>query len=217
MPVERGEEMKIGRRSYGYFSGDQVAVPIMLIALLSLLIPLRLADWSRGDLLILYQTIFLFWTLAGAAAAVIFAGKSWQTALDALHVSNYLTLSHHWNEFFGKIAIDKKKRKLLTLSRDTIEQDEWEQAKPLVQEILTNFDAWLVQNELGAFPKPKGVNTWTWWWNTIIGYFVEYPLLIDVLRKSGTGGETEEYSPWLQEARQEAERLLAKGKKQPTG
>ncbi len=201
------------------FPGIRLAVPAVLFALLlSFLLPLRLTNWRRADLLILYQTIVLGWTLAGATAAAYFAGRYWQTTRDTLYVSNYLSLSNQWNQVFLRINQDQAKLKLLELKvaeegteqtkSDALTQVQWEQARPLVQEIMTTFDAWIVHNRLGAFPRLESFSTWDWWRNTIIGYFKRYPLLIGALRDTEKAG-TKEYSPWLQELRKEAERRLA--------
>ncbi len=78
-------------------------------------------------------------------------------------------------------------------------------AIPIVQELLTTFDSWLVQNKLGAFPKIGEIDTWAWWWETIVGYFKTYPLLVDWLEETAREGR-KEYSPWLYEAKEEAKK-----------
>ncbi len=169
-------------------------------------------SWTRGELIGLYQTILLFWTLVGAAFAAYFAGKSWKTQIDALQVSNYQVLSSHWNETYDKLREDPEAVELLNRHISELRPGEERKVAALAQEIFTTFDSWLVQSRLNAYPKVHNVDTWQWWHNTIVDFFMIYPYLVEADEQAEILEAKRErlpyWSPWLRQTRKDAQAKL---------
>ncbi len=139
------------------------------------------------------QTLLLALTfVAGAYAA--------KYALTTIRVQAYQQITEGWKSFSNQVYMD---RPVLNFWRAgaTGSREVDARAESRASDLFTTFDGWLVSHKLGTFPTIGGVDTWLHWHETVVGFFVRFPHLIEV-HKAGA----RYWSAWLIEVREEAEK-----------